>query len=81
MVINSIDESHDYRVSIAWDDEVVSPNELIENRLAKWHEASIWATKKFGLPGDKYTCRMLTKTMEFWFRDEADAIIFQLRWI
>jgi len=46
-----------------------------------WNEASAWAIEQYGLPGDKYCCRMSQDHMDFIFEDEQDAIIFNLRWL
>ena len=46
-----------------------------------WNEASAWAIEQYGLPGDKYQCRMAKDHMDFIFEDECDAIMFNLRWL
>jgi hypothetical protein len=33
---------------------------------------------KFGLPGDKYVTHATEEYMDFYFKDERDAIIFEL---
>lgn len=76
-LINHIDENHDYKVAIPW--ESYGEN-MIRDRQAQWLDASIYAVEHFGLPGDRYTCRPTKYYMEFWFRDEQDALMFQIRW-
>ena len=75
-LINHIDETHDHRVAIPWDGTWVN----LAKREMQWNEVAAWAMEKFGLPGEKYTCRPTTKNLEFWFLNEADALVFQLRW-
>lgn len=75
-----IEEHHDYCVSIPWDDEGMSPQNMMNNRQVKWHEASMWALENFGLPGGRYSCRPCRTKMEFWFETEQDAILFQIKW-
>ncbi len=76
-LINHIDEAHDYKVAIPWDSYHL---DMINERQVQWREASIYAMEHFGLPGDRYTCRPTNINMEFWFRDEQDALMFQIRW-
>lgn len=77
-LINHIDEEHDYKVTIPW--ETNFPAWDVQGHQIQWHEASVYAMEHFGLPGDRYTCRPTKSAMEFWFRDEADALMFQIRW-
>lgn len=44
----------------------------------KWDEVCITAIEKFGLPGDRYYTHATEEYMDFYFKDECDAIIFQL---
>ena len=44
-----------------------------------WHEACARAIELFGLPGEKYYCNLSKEAMEFHFKDEKDAIIFELK--
>ena len=76
-LINHIDEEHDYKVAIPWISQRPS---MYYDRHDQWREASSYAIEHFGLPGDRYTCRPVKAAMEFWFRDEADALMFQIRW-
>jgi ABC-type transport system substrate-binding protein len=39
----------------------------------------VWAIETFGLPGDRYVTETLQDYMIFWFRQEADASMFMLR--
>lgn len=77
-LINHIDESHDYKVSIPW----TRPPALtiVEGRQELWNEAAAWAIERFGLPGTAYTCRLSESGIEFWFEKEQDALLFQIRW-
>ena len=75
-LINHIDETHDYKVAIPWTNTWTS----LANREEQWNDVSAWAIEHFGLPGGKFTCRVTTANLEFWFRDEADALMFQIRW-
>lgn len=77
-LINGIDETHDYRVAIPW--EWRSVYSSINRRLDQWNDAAAWAIEHFGLPGDRYTCRPTKSAIEFWFLNEADALLFQIRW-
>jgi hypothetical protein len=75
-LINHIDEDHDYRVAIPWNSVWTN----LAAREQQWNDAAAWALEYFGLPGDRYTCRPTTKNLEFWFRTESDALMFQIRW-
>lgn len=80
MAINGIEDSHDFCVSIPWDDEHLQIVDMVHHRETKWLEASTWAMERFGLPGERYSCRMCQTKIEFWFGTEYDAMIFRLRW-
>jgi len=44
-----------------------------------WNELCAWAIERFGMPNtDRYGWRAKTSHMEFVFRDEHDALMFQL---
>jgi len=45
-----------------------------------WNETCAWAVTQFGLPGIKYTTHPNEYYMDFYFKDEKDAIHFELRW-
>jgi len=45
-----------------------------------WNETCAWAIEKFGLPGDKYETHVTEDYMDFYFKNERDAIHFELRW-
>jgi len=75
-LINHIDESHDYKVAIPW----TSTWTNLANRSEQWNDAAAYAMEHFGLPGDRYTCRPTQNNLEFWFRTEQDALMFQIRW-
>jgi hypothetical protein len=44
----------------------------------RWNEICATAIEKFGLPGDKFETHATEEYMDFYFKDECDAIIFQL---
>ncbi len=69
-LLGGIDVDHDYRVRI--------PFNLMSGDLNSWNECCATAIELFGLPGEKYTCRVTKNFMEFWFLDEKDAIMFEL---
>ena len=77
-----IDNNHDYRVRIPFlKEDPDSISELERNRMRyvnDWNECCAVAIEKFGLPGDKYTCRMTPNAIEFWFLEEKDALLFEL---
>ena len=68
-----IDVEHDYRVKIPF--ELSYDNGF---NINNWNECCARAIEMFGLPGDKYTCKMTKENIEFWFRDEKDALLFEL---
>jgi len=45
-----------------------------------WDQTCIWAIEMFGMPGKKYLCKPTEDYMDFNFNDEADAVLFALRW-
>ena len=46
--------------------------------IIDWNETCAWAIEKFGLPGDKFTTDSTVDYMDFYFKDERDAILFEL---
>jgi hypothetical protein len=48
--------------------------------IIDWNESCAWAIKQFGLPGNKFTTDPTVDYMDFYFKDERDAIHFELRW-
>ena len=71
-LLGGIDVDHDYRVRIPFQVNIMSAE------IRAWNEACAKAMEMFGLPGDKYSCRITNEFIEFWFRDEKDAIMFEL---
>jgi hypothetical protein len=57
------------RVRIPW---------KIGHDIHQWNRTCVWAVMKFGLPGDKYETHATEDYMDFYFKDERDAIIFEL---
>jgi|DEB0MinimDraft_4_1074332.scaffolds.fasta_scaffold59781_2 hypothetical protein len=67
-----VEAIHSHRVVIPWHNTI--------EHVAEWTEGSVWAIEKFGLPGDRYVCSPTREGMEFWFREESDAVFMILRW-
>lgn len=68
-----IDIDHDYRVRIPFVSNIGTTA-----GVNLWNETCATAIEMFGLPGNKYTCRFTANFIEFWFRDEKDAMMFEL---
>lgn len=49
-----------------------------EVELNAWNECCARAIELFGNPGDKYSCKFSREHIEFWFKDEKDALMFEL---
>ena len=43
-----------------------------------WNQKCAWAVETFGLPGDKFDTHATEDYMDFYFKDERDAILFEL---
>ena len=67
-----VEAIHSHRVMIPWYSDM--------EQVTEWTEGSIWAMENFGLPGDRYVCSPTEAGMEFWFREESDAVFMILRW-
>lgn len=72
-LLGGIDVDHDFRVKIPFTCGI-----MLNGKITVWNETCARAIEMFGLPGDKYTCRVTTSNIEFWFRDEKDAMMFEL---
>jgi hypothetical protein len=48
--------------------------------IPTWNQKCAWAVETFGLPGDKFDTHATEDYMDFYFKDEKDAIHFELRW-
>jgi len=46
--------------------------------IIDWNETCAWAIEQFGLPGDKFETHATEDYMDFYFKDERDAILFEL---
>jgi hypothetical protein len=57
------------RVRISWQEN---------HDIPTWNETCAWAVEQFGLPGDKYKTHATEEYMDFYFKDERDAILFEL---
>ena len=71
--LGGIDVDHDYRVRIPF-----TYGNMTAPEINMWNETCARAIEMFGLPGDKYTCRVTTSAIEFWFLDGKDAMMFEL---
>lgn len=49
--------------------------------ITKWNETCAWAIEQYGLPGEKFETHPTEDYMDFIFKDERDAIHFNLRWL
>jgi hypothetical protein len=56
------------RVRISW----------AKGNIIDWNETCAWAIEQFGLPGDKFEAHATEDYMDFYFKDERDAILFEL---
>lgn len=74
--LGGIDDDHDFVVRIPF--EITLASHTSRKVLNDWHKHCATAIEKFGLPGDKYSCRITKNNMEFWFREEKDAMVFEL---
>lgn len=70
-----VEAIHSHRVMIPWLEQMPVTKHHIE-----WTEAGTWVIEKFGLPGDRYVCSPTQEGMEFWFREQSDAVFMMLRW-
>lgn len=75
--LGGIKNSHDYRVKIPFAKNNLDMHD-VEININDWNECCAKAIELFGLPGDKYSCRFTTQAIEFWFKDEKDAMVFEL---
>lgn len=57
------------RVRISWQEN---------HDIPTWNETCAWAVEQFGLPGDRFSTHATEEYMDFYFKDERDAIWFQL---
>jgi hypothetical protein len=46
-----------------------------------WNEICAWCVEQCGLPGDRFEWHPKIDYMEFYFKNEKDAIHFSLRWL
>lgn len=80
-LLGGIDITHDYRVKIPFSKQaegIVQTEHEIHKNINNWNETCARAIEMFGLPGQKYTCRMTKEAIEFWFLEEKDALLFEL---
>ena len=57
------------RVRISWQEN---------HNIPSWNQTCAWAVEQFGLPGDRYLTHATEEYMDFYFKDERDAILFEL---
>jgi hypothetical protein len=57
------------RVRISWQ---------ANHGIPTWNETCAWAVEQFGLPGDKFTTHATEDYLDFYFKDERDAVLFEL---
>ena len=57
------------RVRVSWQ---------ANHSIPTWNETCAWAVEQFGLPGDRYETHATEEYMDFYFKDERDAILFEL---
>ena len=50
------------------------------HKYSTWNEICAGAVEQFGLPGDKFDTHATEDYMDFYFKDERDAILFELTW-
>ena len=74
--LGGIDVDHDFVVKIPF--QLTADSTTGKIVINNWTEHCATAIEMFGLPGDKFTCRLTHSNMEFWFRDEKDALVFEL---
>jgi len=80
--INGIDEKHDFRVRLPFRDLDTLEQAILNDWktfLDDWDNYCEIAFDMFGPPGEKYSCRLTKEASEFWFKDEQDALMFELR--
>jgi len=58
------------RVRISWQEN---------HDIPTWNKTCAWAVEHFGLPGHRYETHATEDYMDFYFTDERDAILFELR--
>ncbi len=75
-MLGGIDDNHDFVVRIPF--EVTLASGQARKILNNWNEHCATAIEQFGLPGEKYSCRLTENNMEFWFLNEKDAMFFEL---
>ena len=46
--------------------------------IPTWNQKCAWAVDTFGLPGDRFDTHATEDYMDFYFKDERDAILFEL---
>ena len=50
----------------------------IGDNITDWNETCARAIEMFGLPGDKFTTHLTEDYLDFIFKDEKDAMVFEL---
>lgn len=57
-----------YRVRILWK----------VGRVMRWNDICVHAITKYGLPGSKYITQPTADYLDFYFKDDKDAMWFRL---
>lgn len=50
----------------------------VNHDIHQWNRTCVWAVVHFGLPGDRYETHATEEYLDFYFKDERDAILFEL---
>jgi hypothetical protein len=58
-------------IRVSWD--------YLDQTIGAWNELLAWTVETYGLPGDRVSLRQRPNWMDFIFKDENDALMFQLR--
>jgi hypothetical protein len=51
-----------------------------DNSMVMWNAIYTWAIERFGLPGDRFSCRANVKYLDYYFENQNDALVMALRW-
>jgi hypothetical protein len=50
-----------------------------DQTISTWNELLAWVAETYGLPGDRVSFHPKPDWMDFTFKDENDALMFQLK--
>lgn len=76
-----IKEEHNFRVRLPLRHHDINNTLLHDWKvfMDEWDRQCEIAFDMLGPPGEKYSCRLTKEASEFWFKDETDALMFELR--